>query len=94
MPGGHFLEKSVHLGTPRVRCTTHIVEIGGVTWGRGWCRRTFARTRLEWSEGVDMKNALEGTRRCAHKCLHSIAGFILRATYPWRGASRSLSEGG
>jgi hypothetical protein len=38
----------------------------GVKWGRGWWGQAFARTRLEWCEGVDMKNALEGTRRCAH----------------------------
>jgi len=28
-----LLEKSVRLGTPRVICTTHIVEIGGVAAG-------------------------------------------------------------
>jgi hypothetical protein len=25
MPGDHFLEKSVRLGTPRAICTTHLV---------------------------------------------------------------------
>src|SRR5215211_192329 len=64
MPGGHFLEKSVRLGTPRVVCTTHIVETGGGEGGAVGplpgvlCQEFFARTRLEWSEGVEVGQLL------------------------------------
>src|SRR5215208_2289844 len=61
MPCGHFLEKSVCRVMPGVICTTHIVATGMVRWGRGWCRRAFARTRLEWCEGVEVGQLLLGS---------------------------------
>src|SRR5215217_1057970 len=80
MPGGHFLEKSVHLGMPRVICTTHIVETGGGAVGERVMLSglDIVVCRVRWPVGYGEER--EASHTCAAAALAKLADSLCSST--------------